>query len=105
MSNVIEFPSHKARPPAPQGPSGVVEEATVRSPKALFSFTEHGQVDLAEGVSVTDAVTTFWEALQETVGEAWADHPLGKERARVKVLTAYLDRIKPEWREELLWSI
>lgn len=79
-------------------------EEVVRSPVALFTVNDRGQVDLAEGVAVSDAVTQFWEAVQSAVTEAWADHPLGRERARVHRLTAYLDDVRPGWREDMSWK-
>lgn len=82
-----------------------VEEEVVRSPVALFEINERGQVDLAEGIAVTDAVTAFWEAVQDKVAQAWADHAVGREAARVRLLTAYLDKIRPEWREDLVWKV
>ena len=73
-------------------------------PVALFEF-KNGQVDLAEGVNVSDAVVAFWERLQGVVAQAWAEGPVSREKARVQVLTAYLDRIHPGWREDLAWTM
>lgn len=90
MAQVIPFPN-------------AATAETVQAPIALFTFNETGQVDLAEGVSVSDAVVALWEALGPTVAQAWADSPLGREKARTHVLTAFLDRRLPGWREELSW--
>lgn len=87
-----------------QFPRSPREQVATRIPAPIFQITEDGIVDLAEGVTVTDAVTTFWEAVSETVREAWADSPLAAERARVRLLTAYLDRVRPGWRSELPWQ-
>lgn len=79
------------------------EEIMVET-QALFTFNENGVVDLVEGVEVTDAVTAFWEAIQDVVREAWAESPLAQEKARVQVLSAFLDRVRPGWRDEIAWA-
>lgn len=112
MSNVIPFPGKRKRPKYADGgqvSSGkpvMLEEGEeiVRSPVQLFQFSENGTVDLAEGITVTDAVQALWDTLQQIVYDAWAEHPLGRERARVLLLTRYLDKVRPNWREELAWS-
>lgn len=76
----------------------------LHSPVELFHIGENGTVDLAEGVTVSDAVTQFWETLQGVVRESWSEHPLGREKARVQLLTDYLDHHCPGWREELVWT-
>lgn len=100
MSNVIPFPG--AHQPDP--PQAITEEEIVRSPIELFAFSDSGQVDLVDGVTVTDAVTALWGALQDVVRESWADHPLARERARVQLLSAYLDREHPGWRNDIVWQ-
>lgn len=91
---VIQFPGKRE-----------VQQETVRTPQALFSINEDGVVDLVEGVSVSDAVEGLWGSLQGVVKQAWADAPLGREKARTRLLCAYLDKVRPGWREELAWTV
>ena len=94
---VIEFPGGRKK----KSP----DEQTVEAPVTIFCFTDSGQVDLAEGLSVTDAVTAFWEALGDVVRETWAEEPLSQERARTRLLEAFLDKKHPGWRQEIMWSL
>ena len=99
---VIQFPGGR-KDGTGEGAAEEVVEEVVRSPVALFQINDKGQVDLADGVSVSDAVTEFWESVQGVVTEAWADSPLGREKARVQRLAGFLDEVRPGWREELKW--
>lgn len=90
---VIQFPGVKP-----------VDNETVTSSTPLFVFNEHGQVDLADGVAVSDAVTAFWEAVGVVVKQEWEETALPQEQARTRLLTAYLDKVRPGWRQEVAWG-
>jgi hypothetical protein len=81
-NNVLQFPDRRgASSGAPVIVEPIVTTETVRTPVELFHVSENGQVDLADGVTITDAVASFWESLQGVVSETWASHPLAQERS------------------------
>lgn len=88
--NVIEFPRKTIGFKVPESRlEGVVE------------VTSDGRVRMSPDVELDDASREFWEAVQEHVLGAWEQTSLPRERMRVRLLTTYLDRIDPQWREKI----